>query len=476
MDPLAQTPTPFPELPQPQKTFTPKFWGVLVLIITVGVIASAGIWYWTQNQPDQTVVPTFTPRADATSNWQTYTNTQYGFTLTFPGDWVGYKVIEKTSAPNLPQKEFINFDVPVSTPQGVQYLNPFSLVILNGTKWNSTQDILNDIGPVGIYLAKNKQYTFAYNNTQDPAGIPSNILSEINQVAQSFKFTNSGDTSMWKTYTNIKYGYSIQYPQDWSINTRNANDDIVGRGMVTTSQEPAGIISGNYLAGGNFELSQDNNSDARDALSFQIAKPDPLITVDQFINSFGNFPNKKESLTINGLSAVRFIDTSHPLIVDHTFTEVLIKGDRVAYIFMYFNPELSPIISTFKFTDSTSGTWKLYSSDFPVYYNTLWSVAPLMYESAGQAAAGEPENQVGLIFTLKSQSKITWGGPQSACHSSDLPKFVYGVSEFACVGDNPQSFGLRAGLTGKQDATTKINGKVTQEDINAFGDFVLKNK
>lgn len=30
-------------------------------------------------------------------------------------------------------------------------------------------------------------------------------------------YTESDRSANWKTYTNIKYGYSIRYPDDWSL-------------------------------------------------------------------------------------------------------------------------------------------------------------------------------------------------------------------------------------------------------------------
>lgn len=83
---------PAPQMPQQmppvQKTFTPKFIGVIVGLLVLGGVAYGGMWYWQKQQVVQEVVPTFTPRVDETANWKTYTNTQYGFEIKHPEDWV----------------------------------------------------------------------------------------------------------------------------------------------------------------------------------------------------------------------------------------------------------------------------------------------------------------------------------------------------------------------------------------------------
>jgi hypothetical protein len=51
-----------PELPAPRNSFSHKFFGIVLIIIALFGATAYSIWYWTQNQPDQTLVPTFTPR------------------------------------------------------------------------------------------------------------------------------------------------------------------------------------------------------------------------------------------------------------------------------------------------------------------------------------------------------------------------------------------------------------------------------
>ncbi len=85
-NPPAPTPPQMSQETSPvRKTFTPKFIGVIVLLLVVGGVAYAGLWFW-QKQSSEMMVPIFTPRNE-TTNWQTYRNEQYGFEFKYPGDW-----------------------------------------------------------------------------------------------------------------------------------------------------------------------------------------------------------------------------------------------------------------------------------------------------------------------------------------------------------------------------------------------------
>ncbi len=66
---------------------------LIIILISAFVLAGisyGGIWYWQNQQVAQEVAPTFTPQPsvsatlDATADWKTYTNTQYGFEFKYP--------------------------------------------------------------------------------------------------------------------------------------------------------------------------------------------------------------------------------------------------------------------------------------------------------------------------------------------------------------------------------------------------------
>lgn len=71
-----------------QKTFTPKFIALLVLLLVLGLGAAAGVWYWQISQvPASVALPVHTEKKDPMAGWKTYTDTQYGFEIKYPADW-----------------------------------------------------------------------------------------------------------------------------------------------------------------------------------------------------------------------------------------------------------------------------------------------------------------------------------------------------------------------------------------------------
>lgn len=118
------------------------------------------------------------------------------------------------------------------------------------------------------------------------------------------------------------------------------------------------------------------------------------------------------------------------------------------------------------YSDKTTGSnsW-ITDSKIGVTYNSKWQVTPELYQTPAQQENGEPLSIVGYRFTLPSGNTISWGGPQSGCIQNEIEKFKYGVSLLACVK------GMKA-HTGLSDVRLTL----PKEDINLFGDFVLKNQ
>ncbi|MFA6515360.1 MAG: hypothetical protein WCT42_03815 [Candidatus Paceibacterota bacterium] len=114
------------------------------------------------------------------------------------------------------------------------------------------------------------------------------------------------------------------------------------------------------------------------------------------------------------------------------------------------------------------GSW-IVDSKIGLTYNSKWQVTPELYQTPAQKENGEPLSIVGYRFTLPSGNVINWGGHQEGCQRYEIKapfsKFQYGVSTLACVK------GMKANL-GLNDVRLTL----PKEDINSFGDFVLKNQ
>ncbi|GEM_PF-2400444 len=97
-----------------------------------------------------------------------------------------------------------------------------------------------------------------------------------------------------------------------------------------------------------------------------------------------------------------------------------------------------------------------------VSYNSKWSITPQYYGSAAMEAEGKSQ-LVGYMFTLPDGALLTWGGNQSACSSSE-PGFNVSSGR-ACVK------GLTATI-----GHASARASLSTADLNAFGDFVVKNQ
>ena len=216
------------QIPPVQKTFTPKFIGVIVGLLVLGSGAYAGIWYWQNQQVANEVAPTFTPRPsalpDPTAGWKTYTDTQYGFEFKYPADWIQEQ--NSIYSPEAPKGIYgVGDKITVES-----FVNNSQLSIDAWRTKNIGDVIIKDNGPVPIAGAVAHQYIdggmvnyidtyIAKGSTVVKLGVSESTkyLTNYNQILSTFKFTDSADTSTWNTYTNTEYGIELKYPPTWKI-------------------------------------------------------------------------------------------------------------------------------------------------------------------------------------------------------------------------------------------------------------------
>lgn len=188
--PLSQIPQ---QIPPVQKTFTPKFIWVVVGLLVLGGVASAGLWFW-NDKNKEAVVPTFTPRPDVTADWQIYTNTQYGFTIILNDDWEGYKVVSDNTPSSYYQAKY-SFCLPTSDKQypiskscnNVQgYEDLLDLAIFTPDQWQ--KNLSNPVGLQWHYVGKDSNYVVGFSRAQDVSLGLDNQFQEISQILATFKF------------------------------------------------------------------------------------------------------------------------------------------------------------------------------------------------------------------------------------------------------------------------------------------------
>lgn len=116
----------------------------------------------------------------ALSAWKNYTNSKYGFTMTFPDVWKGYRVFESQLADGT-----ISLYVAVPTTDATWkeenidsgYATIFAIGVLTPAQWT---DVQAQGGPVEeTYLTKNSNYVFTSSSAQ---AVPTDLISEYNKT------------------------------------------------------------------------------------------------------------------------------------------------------------------------------------------------------------------------------------------------------------------------------------------------------
>ena len=146
------------------------------------------------------------------------------------------------------------------------------------------------------------------------------------------------ETESWKTYSNIRYSYAIKYPSNWYVNTTYSENNFTRRGRL--------VEDNNVFIGGDTSFTNYPNPSSYDmenpapkdfySVNLMVYKIEPTETYDQFTSVHNYFePKKKESISINGINALRLtgVSTDHPVGV--TVVNTFVKVDGKMFVFNY---------------------------------------------------------------------------------------------------------------------------------------------
>jgi hypothetical protein len=127
--------------------------------------------------------------ADAASDWKSYTNATYGFSLTFPGDaWKNYKVIETTPTDNSAVK-YLYFAVPTTDTAWKEsggesgYASPIAVSVYTQAQWASAKDEPQ----TGSSVGQNTNYVFTISGWQASPTDLANTDFAVKSIISSFK-------------------------------------------------------------------------------------------------------------------------------------------------------------------------------------------------------------------------------------------------------------------------------------------------
>jgi len=184
-------------MPQEEKKHISTTTGLLIVLAAAVIIGGGAIAYFYAMSPtswdymgNKTTVhkssnANININTNANTNtaaveaWKNYTNSKYGFTMTFPDAWKGYKVFETTLSDGS-----IALYVAVSTTDAswkeekidAGYASLFAISVLTPAQWAEVQAAG---GPMDTYLTKNSNYVFTWSPTQ---AVPTDLISAYNKT------------------------------------------------------------------------------------------------------------------------------------------------------------------------------------------------------------------------------------------------------------------------------------------------------
>lgn len=317
----------------------------------------------TTNTPASTQ---YTATNGQTAGWNTYTNSQLGFSLAYPSQWGNPKEL----IPDGDVRSFvigdslvIDIGVHVNKTTG----KPMTLNELRGipTKESELKSPTQSITISGKYgtekystqtgtvidvdLGNNKIFTISYGaKPDDPV---------LKQIISSIKFTTlASQTSDWKIYTNNDYGFQLQYTNDATVNLVSHvsphGADLV---LPSSNQKGGNLIEKDGSVGDilTFFIFQEPVSNLEQYITNDVRSSQDMN--NKYLDQNGNPPVKitYTKTNMNNVVAykVRYDYPQNPS--QKSLNRIYIQNLKHVFIFDYHDNEASKaeqILSTFKFT------------------------------------------------------------------------------------------------------------------------------
>jgi len=187
--------------PQPKKYLSPvTAWAVVVFF--VGVVGFSTWYYYDQIDTtyadsgnmlapvNHTKTSTSTKATDTTSKNLSYSNAAYGFKMTFPSTWKGYKLKEATidGTTMVYYIELPTTDTPAEagTTNDAGYYSPFAISVYTLNQWETAQSA--EGAKTDVLITKNSKYAFAWSQANGiPASDFGSKTADIKTIIASFK-------------------------------------------------------------------------------------------------------------------------------------------------------------------------------------------------------------------------------------------------------------------------------------------------
>ena len=175
---------------------------VILLIFAIVLVGVLGYLVWDyQTAPDTAdySVPKLTKQtdstpaaeteteADETAEWKTYSNTEFGFGLTFNEKWEGYKVKEVKRTENT---KSIYFTMPLSghaasEANAADYYPVLTIAVYTEEQYDALAGTNR-----GVKIAASDNYVFSYYGSQETIDALKAVQDDIANIVGTFKLTD----------------------------------------------------------------------------------------------------------------------------------------------------------------------------------------------------------------------------------------------------------------------------------------------
>ena len=292
--------------------------------------------------------------------WPEYANDTFGFSLTMPDIWEGYLLTENAN--------FIDF--------GFVEQNPVARIsVIGHEQWDQVRTQENN----GlIYLGENEQFVIVYSlvtqavdeNIQAlilefPTIMETLTLAEGELTVKDYSVEEEVAEDF--TYTNEEYGFSLEYPDDWEVESNNNSYKVKKTGdqkMYSKNIENSSIF---YFPHFSIGVHSTDMEDISEYIEKQRKS-----SIEEGI---GVYPNILKNTKVDNLKAVwltsciEMSSNQGPVVLKDGYVYYLTIPFKCIYkngpddiedpdFVSYFNeldgiygPTLNKILSTFKFTN-----------------------------------------------------------------------------------------------------------------------------
>src|SRR6266404_438013 len=208
----------------------------LLILSAVILLAAACSKQSVQIQPAQNQ-PTQTKPADEMATWKTYTDNNIGFEFKYPSNW---QTSASGNSLNLSDYNLMDPQYERGNPNGTK----IQFVFLKYASGELPQTVyekgISEVNQPFIKTVESDN-NIIYNAKQPNDGICYRIIfdkhssnkicvfawgikTDVDQILATSKFINpASQTSDWKSYTNSQYGFELQLPSNWQVDSQYEN-------------------------------------------------------------------------------------------------------------------------------------------------------------------------------------------------------------------------------------------------------------